>query len=68
MSSFKVPWFESYLRRCALKAVSARSFIATTLKSDIFRSRYALSIFLPILPNPLIAIFMSGIVFKKLQK
>ncbi len=52
------PWTESYLKSCARVSALVRSLIATT--SIPFSSSARLKTNLPILPKPLIAIFVMG--------
>ena len=54
----KGPCTESYLKRCAKVWLSVRSFMATTFNSFSLRVIMFLKVFLPILPKPLIAIFI----------
>lgn len=51
-----LPWTESYLKSCARVSAFVRSLIATT--SIPFSSSALLKTNLPILPKPLIAIFV----------
>ena len=53
----KTPYAESYLNKCASVFVSVKSLIATKSTSKLFLIA-DLSVHLPILPKPLIAIFI----------
>ena len=51
----KIPWTESYLKRCASVSASVRSLTATNSRSSVFRPMAARRMSRPIRPNPLIA-------------